>query len=168
MSQIIIFVTGNRNKFSETHTILGKEIKLIQSDTDLPELQGEPQDIVSEKCKLAFKKFGCPVIVEDTSLSFNALNGLPGPYIKWFFKKIGNDGLYKMVEPYEDKSGYAICIFGYLDKSLKEPILLEGRVDGLIVPPKGKTNFGWDPIFLPLDFKKELPAKTLCIGLISE
>jgi inosine/xanthosine triphosphate pyrophosphatase family protein len=23
-------------------------------------------------------------VVEDTSLCFNALNGLPGPYIKWW------------------------------------------------------------------------------------
>lgn len=28
-------------------------------------------------------------MVEDTSLCFNALQGLPGPYIKWFLDKLG-------------------------------------------------------------------------------
>jgi len=48
----------------------------------LPELQGEPVDVSLEKCKLAAKMIGGPVIVEDTSLCFNALGGLPGVYIK--------------------------------------------------------------------------------------
>jgi hypothetical protein len=29
------------------------------------------------------------VCTQDTSLCFNALNGLPGPYIKWFLEKTG-------------------------------------------------------------------------------
>jgi inosine triphosphate pyrophosphatase len=52
---------------------------------DLPELQGEPVDVSIEKCKLAASQVGGPVIVEDTSLCFNALGGLPGVYIKVLF-----------------------------------------------------------------------------------
>ena len=40
---------------------------------DLPELQGEPEEISAEKCRLAAKAVGGPVMVEDTSLCFNAL-----------------------------------------------------------------------------------------------
>ena len=54
----------------------------LTSCIDLPELQGEPVDVSLEKCKLAAKEVGGPVIVEDTSLCFNALGGLPGVYIK--------------------------------------------------------------------------------------
>ena len=35
-----------------------------------------------EKCAEASRRISGPVIVEDTSLCFNALGGLPGPYIK--------------------------------------------------------------------------------------
>ena len=49
---------------------------------DLPELQGEPEEISRAKCRLAAQQIGGPVMVEDTSLCFNALNGLPGVYIK--------------------------------------------------------------------------------------
>ena len=55
---------------------------LVNQKVDLPELQGEPEEISAEKCKLAASQVGGAVIVEDTSLCFNALNGLPGPYIK--------------------------------------------------------------------------------------
>jgi len=47
----------------------------------VPELQGEPEDISREKCRLAVRQVQGPVIVEDTSLGFNSLKGLPGPYM---------------------------------------------------------------------------------------
>lgn len=47
----------------------------------VPELQGEPEEISREKCRLASLQVNGPVIVEDTALCFNALGGLPGPYM---------------------------------------------------------------------------------------
>jgi inosine/xanthosine triphosphate pyrophosphatase family protein len=35
-----------------------------------------------EKCLEASRRIAGPVIIEDTCLCFNALGGLPGPYIK--------------------------------------------------------------------------------------
>ena len=35
---------------------------------------------------------GGACITEDTALCFEALNGLPGPYIKHFLKGIGHEG----------------------------------------------------------------------------
>lgn len=52
-------------------------------------------------------------MVEDTSLCFNAMGGLPGPYIKWFLQRLGHDGLNRMLAGFEDKTGYAQCIFAY-------------------------------------------------------
>lgn len=37
--------------------------------------RGEPDEISREKCKLAAERVNGPVITEDTSLCFNALNG---------------------------------------------------------------------------------------------
>lgn len=33
-------------------------------------------------------------MIEDTSLCFNALNGMPGPYIKHFLKAVKCEGLF--------------------------------------------------------------------------
>ena len=40
------------------------------------------KEVVVAKCRLAAGQLKGPVLVEDTSLCFNALNGLPGVYIK--------------------------------------------------------------------------------------
>merc|ERR1712010_277486 len=37
----------------------------------------------------------CAVLVEDTCLCFNALGGLPGPYVKDFLQKVGREGMVK-------------------------------------------------------------------------
>ena len=55
---------------------------MISTSLELPELQGEPEYVASEKCKWASEQVDGPVMVEDTSLCFNALGGLPGVYIK--------------------------------------------------------------------------------------
>ena len=53
------------------------------------------------KCRLAAQYTKGPVLVEDTSLCFTALQGLPGPYIKHFLDGLGNEGLYKLLAAHE-------------------------------------------------------------------
>lgn len=121
---------------------------------DLPELQGEPEDIAKEKCRLASRELGGAVMVEDTCLCFNALGGLPGPYIKWFLEKAGHEGLNRMLVGFEDKSGYAQCTFAYTPGPEHEPLVFVGRTPGRIVPARGPNAFGWDPIFQPDGFEE--------------
>lgn len=117
----------------------------------VPEYQGEIDDIIKAKVKSAAQIVNGPVLVEDTSLCFNALHGLPGPYIKWFLEKLGHDGLNKMLAAYEDKTAYAQCVFGFCAGPSYEPIIFTGRCPGRIVPARGPNTFGWDPIFQPDD-----------------
>ncbi|EGC28344.1 hypothetical protein DICPUDRAFT_160300, partial [Dictyostelium purpureum] len=98
------------------------------------------------------KKVDGPVLVEDTCLCFNALKGLPGPYVKWFLDKLQPEGLYQLLEGWTDKSGYALCNFAFCEGPGHEPIVFEGITKGVIVPPRGPRNFGWDPVFQPDGF----------------
>jgi len=154
----IFFVTGNKKKLEEVVAILSAGAELpfsVESvKVDLPELQGWPGDIAKEKCRLAAKEVSGAVMTEDTSLCFNALGGLPGPYIKWFLEKCGHDGLNKMLAGFDDKSAYAQCIFAYTPNPETEPIIFDGRTPGKIVPAQGDNNFGWDPVFMPDGFQE--------------
>ena len=153
--KIINFVSGNKNKLRELNDIFHehfKDIQIKQLDIDLPELQGFPEDIVKGKLKLALEKaknLQGPVLVEDTSLCFNAYGGLPGAYIKYFLKAIKPEGLYKMACAFEDHFAVAQSIYGLQKNEKEEPHLFVGRTDGEIVEPKGDNNFGWDPCFKP-------------------
>ncbi|XP_048457779.1 inosine triphosphate pyrophosphatase isoform X3 [Rhincodon typus] len=111
----VVFVTGNARKLEEVVQILGDKFPftLVSKKIDLPEYQGEPDEISIKKCQEAARQIQGPVIVEDTCLCFNALGGLPGPYIKWFLEKLYPEGLYKMLQGFEDKSAYALCTFAY-------------------------------------------------------
>ena len=158
--KIINFVSGNKNKLRELSDIFQKHIKDIeikQLDIDLPELQGLPEDIVRGKLKLALEKaknLKGPVLVEDTSLCFNAYGGLPGAYIKYFLKAIKPEGLYKMACAFKDHSAYAQSIYGLQKNEKEEPQLFIGKTDGEIVSPRGDNNFGWDPCFQPKNYKQ--------------
>ena len=117
---------------------------------DLPEIQGDPLAVAENKCKSAAEIVGGAVLVEDTSLCFNALGGLPGVYVKWFLDGVGNKGLNNLLAAYEDKTATAQCIFAF-SKGPGEPILtFKGQTEGLIVDARGPpSSFGWDPIFQP-------------------
>lgn len=103
----VTFVSSNKNKIKEVKMILGEEFPwdLQTMDIDLHELQATPIEVSRHKCQQAVELCNGPVIVEDTSLCFNALNGLPGPYIKWFYEAIGNEGLIKLLQGFDDRTG---------------------------------------------------------------
>ena len=116
---------------------------------DLEEMQGTPEAIALKKVKLASQTIKGPAMTEDVSLCFNALGGMPGPYIKDFLDNAGREGLYKMLVGFEDKSAYAQCIFAFCEGPDATPIVFVGRCTGTIVAPQGENAFGWDPIFMP-------------------
>ena len=60
-----------------------------------------------KKVKHAAKLINGAAMTEDVSLCFNALGGMPGPYIKDFLGNVGREGLFKMLAGFEDKTAYA-------------------------------------------------------------
>uniref|UniRef100_A0A8C5R760 Uncharacterized protein n=1 Tax=Leptobrachium leishanense TaxID=445787 RepID=A0A8C5R760_9ANUR len=79
----ILFVTGNSKTLEELVQILGDKYpcKVVVEKIDLPEYQGEPDEISVQEFKEAARQIQGPVIVKDTCLCFNALGGLPGSSI---------------------------------------------------------------------------------------
>ena len=63
---LITFVTGNKKKLEEVVAILkdgssDEGFTVTSQSIDLPELQGEPEEIAVEKCRLAFERIQRPV-----------------------------------------------------------------------------------------------------------
>lgn len=146
----ILYITSNHGKFEEAKHIL-EEWDLIRVDIDLPELQDEPHTIVREKAREALRQVGQPLIVEDVSLRCAAIHGLPGPYVKYFLKKLGHQGLYELIHKYHDHRAEVVCTTAYIEPD-QEPALFEGSMHGKIVAPRGELRHGthsWNSIFLP-------------------
>ena len=148
----ITFITGNAAKAEQVGRHL--DHPLAHQKLDLDEIQSlDLKEIIIHKAKEAFKKIQSPVLVEDTSLVFNALGRLPGPLIKWFLTELDNQGLCKLLDGYDDRTAIAEVCFGlYNGKELKT---FDGKVEGTMAKnPRGEKGFGWDPIFIPKGYTR--------------
>ena len=149
----IKFVTGNFNKARETGVILGVPLEQVEVD-GLIEVQTQNiEELVYHKCQQAYDSLKCPVLVEDSGLLFNAWDGLPGPFIKWFESTVGCSGMLKMLQTFEDRSAIAVSCFAIFDgKDIK---IARGEVKGSIASEiRGNNGFGWDVFFIPEGYKK--------------
>lgn len=141
----MIFVTSNYQKLKEFESILG--IKLNHSDLDLDEIQSvDVEEVVTHKAKQAYELLKEPVVVEDTGLYFEELNGLPGALVKFFIKKLKLNQICSLVK--ENRKATAITCIAFFDG--QELKIFKGETKGEIaLEPKGINGFGWDPIFIP-------------------
>lgn len=143
------FITANDWKFKEIRQILAP-IKVKQVKLNLDEIQElDPHKIIRHKLKEALKHEKGEFIIEDDSLYLECLGGkLPGPLIKWFNDTLGNEGMAELVKKMGNNKASVKSLIGYA-KSSNQILFFEADLKGKIVSPKGKRNFGYDPIFIP-------------------
>lgn len=149
----LILVTGNENKLTEFRAILdGFDLKNVK--IDLEEIQSLClKEICEHKVKKAFEIVGKPVLVEDTGFFIDELGGLPGPFIKFFEKKMGNESIMKLISGSDNRGAVAKTCVTYFDgKSLLSCV---GEVEGEITrSSKSGESFGFDCCFRPKGFDK--------------
>lgn len=151
----ILFITGNIGKFIEASRLLeGFGISLERADLDVTEPQADTLEEVVEKCaREALEMVNTGFIIEDSGLFINSLNGFPGVYSSYVYRKIGCEGILKLLSGSRDRSAYFMTALAYGEpgKGIKAFV---GRVDGEITTaPRGQSGFGYDPIFVPLGSK---------------
>jgi non-canonical purine NTP pyrophosphatase (RdgB/HAM1 family) len=145
----ITYITGNQHKAKYLAKYLGHPVAHYK--LDLEEIQSlDSRQVVKHKVRQAYDVIKKSVVVEDTSLEFKALNGLPGTFIKHFLERMSFENICSLLDG-KDRSATARCVFGYFDG--KEEIYFEGSINGTIAhKPAGNTSFGFASIFIPEGF----------------
>lgn len=146
-----IFITGNQDKANYLSKTL--QLQLEHHKLSLDEIQStDPRVVVEHKVRQAYDILRRPVLVDDTSLTFNALGSLPGPFIKFFVDEPdGLEKLCRLLDGFADRSAYGSVIYGYFDG--QQPHYFTGRLDGQIAKaPRGDGGYGWDRIFEPAGY----------------
>lgn len=139
-----VLVTGNAAKALEAERILG--FRPATQTLDLPEIQDlDLRTVVAAKAHAAWEQLRQPVVVDDTGLELLALNGFPGPLIKWLLTAVGAAGLTRVASALGDTRARAVCALGYYDGETLR--IAEGLVEGTLVEPRGSGGFGWDSVF---------------------
>lgn len=141
-----VFVTGNQHKAAYLERQLG--VRLRHVTLELDELQStDLHAIVAHKLKQAYAIVRQPVLVEDVSLSYAALNGLPGPLIKWFIDIAGAETCCRMLDGFSDRSAAIYTCFGYYDG--RQMRYFDSACAGSISSnPRGENGFGFDTFFI--------------------
>ena len=138
------FVTQNRAKvleLQEKAKPFGLEI--IQVDAAYPELQADTlEEVVNFGLTYCSKNFAPPIIIEDSGLFVDALNGFPGPFSSYVYRTIGSRGLVKIAG--EGVPARFESLIGCYYHDCK---LFRGQVEGFIASARGSRGFGFDPIF---------------------
>ena len=145
----IIFVTGNIHKVREAREILSEAgIIVEQNNCGYPELQEDDlEPIAVFGAKWASDKLKNEIMVDDSGLFIEALNGFPGPYSAYVADTLGNERILKLMENETNRSAIFKCVIGYCFPG-KEPVIFTGVVKGEIArSSRGNNGFGYDPIF---------------------
>ena len=139
-------VTGNADKRAEAERILGRAVECAA--IDLPEPQSlDFLEVVRAKAAEASRHVGGPVVVEEAGLELAALNGFPGPLVKWMLEAVGAKGIARTALALGEPRATARCLLLWTDGARE--VIGEGTTTGTLVEPRGTGGFGWDPAFLP-------------------
>lgn len=153
----VLFATSNIHKVLEGNEIGRKfGIEFKQISVAYPEIRNKDVARVAENgARFAFNKIKKPLIVEDTGLFIDALNGFPGSFSAFVFRKIGNNGILRLMKNIGNRKAKFISAIAYFD--LNGVKIFKGLLKGTIAKnPKGTEGFGYDPIFIPEKSRRTL------------
>lgn len=146
----LVLVTGNRSKLAEAQRLAGAAGQRLEAiEVDLPEIQSlDMEEVLRAKARQAWESVGRPLVVEETGLELVALNGFPGPLVKWMLAAVGGDGIARTALALAEPRAKAVCLLMWTDGA--RTLLARGETAGdLVLPPRGGNGFGWDPVFRP-------------------
>lgn len=132
MKPKLYIVTGNALKFRELSHALSELFDCEQKDFKGEEIQGTAEEIINHKLHQVYGLFKHPVLVDDTSVEFEKMLGLPGPYFKYLAKLHSQ---YEIGLKLEGSRVKVTAWLGFYD-GIKEPIIVEGSIEGVVVKPK--------------------------------
>lgn len=136
---MIYYVTGNESKFKTAVAYLEPlGIILEQKVLDVEEIQPDSIVKVSEdKVKKAFKIAHVPLFVNDSGWEIPALNGFPGPYMKYMNDWFSPDDFLRLMEGKPDRRIILKQVITYVDKNGTK--VFENDTEGIVLEKVGDS-----------------------------
>lgn len=162
MGCVFYLVTGNRHKVEEASNLLdGSGITLEQAPLGKLEVQNDNLTIIAlEAARRAYTLLRKPVLVDDSGLFVEALNGFPGPYSSYVYKTIGVSGILRLLKGVSNRRACFRTALAMIYPPLERVFV--GESCGIItVEPRGRGGFGFDPIFIPEGEEKTFAEMSL-------
>lgn len=160
---IINFITSNAGKVKTMQNHIEKYgFSVVQTNLSFIEPQAKSVEAIAlSKAMQAFKALKQPVVVEDSSFHIDALNGFPGPYIKYMLETIGVEGILDLTKNIKDRSCSFMSVLAYIDSDgVPRTFTQRGDVGTLATEIDTTPNDeAWSDlwkVFIPLGYTKPL------------
>ena len=159
---ILYFVTGNKHKFDEVSRKFQYEnvkFSLQQLDLETIEIQANAiKEVALFKLNSVKEKIKSSFFIEDAGFFVDKpLKGFPGVFSSYIFKTLGNEGILRLIDDFENSQAHFSAVIALFFKPADEIYVFEGHVKGRVSDTiRGKAGFGFDPIFIP----EIIPNKT--------
>jgi XTP/dITP diphosphohydrolase len=160
----VVLATRNEHKVTEIRRILdeaGAPVNLVPlTEFDGVEDVAETGLTFAENALLKARAVAAatalPAVADDSGISVDALNGMPGVFSARWSGRHGDDAanlqllLAQLADVADPLRGAAFVCAAALVLPGGEQIVEEGRVTGRLAhEPRGHEGFGYDPIFVP-------------------
>ena len=157
----ILLASRNAEKLVELRRILAPLVEVdvigladLPAFADVPETGATFAENALIKARDAFAHTGLPTVADDSGLTVDALNGMPGVLsARWAGTARNDDAnlrlvLEQLTDVPDERLGAAFVCATALIVDGREQVV-EGRMPGRLVrEPRGTGGFGYDPIFV--------------------
>ncbi len=159
----LVLATHNAGKLREFRELfVGYPVTIVSAgELGLPEPEETGRTFIENavlKAEAAAKASGLPALADDSGLCVEALGGDPGIYsARWAGKPADFSAAMATIARLLDEKGaldpgqrraHFIAALALAWPDGRQEVV-EGRVDGAVVAPRGTLGFGYDPLFLP-------------------
>jgi len=159
----VVLATRNAHKVAELNRILadaGFRGELVGLDEfpdapDVPETGSTFADNALLKARAIAAHTGLPAVSDDSGLTVNALNGMPGILSARWAGKHGDDQanlelVLGQLADIDSREGAFVCVAALVLPGGSGEWTTTGVLAGSIArAPRGANGFGYDPIFVP-------------------
>ncbi|MEO6884947.1 MAG: RdgB/HAM1 family non-canonical purine NTP pyrophosphatase [Jatrophihabitantaceae bacterium] len=159
----ILLASRNAHKLAELRRILAPALpgldvvglNDVETYDEVPETGATFADNALLKAREGFTHTGLPTVADDSGLTVDALNDMPGVLSARWSGRHGDDEanlqlvLAQVADTPDERLGAAfVCAVAYVDGT--DELVMDGVMRGrLIRRPRGVNGFGYDPIFVP-------------------
>lgn len=116
---MLYYITGNKRKAEVAQNNLKSfNIELTIHPLELVEIQSESiEEIARDKAQQAFKIIKKPLIVTDHGWFIPALNGFPGPYMKYVNQWFTSEDFLNLTKNLKDRTIVLSDVLCYIDRT---------------------------------------------------
>lgn len=142
---MLYYITSNTDKVNVARkylTPLGIAIKM--KSFDFTEIQSESIEKIAEhKAQSAFERLRHPLIVNDAAWHLPALNGFPGPYMKYINDWFTSSDLLQLMQGKPDRTVIYEEVFYYID-GIETKTFVGNKTGEVLESPQGSGSVSWE------------------------